>query len=307
MKMGSLILYVMVLLVLLGSHSVIAQDRIILESKKDTLAVRVILTDNEQIYYYLWNDLNKKIDSISRAQVLRVLFEDGRIIRFVESRPYQPSYEHQKTMAIKWDVFALVYETYSFSFEKSIGIKRSLEFGLGVMNNNSPPLNKGVYVRAGYKIGFTSIRYRKLIKSHLLNGWYLRPEVFMNIYTQDDFSLYSADYKYVNGQPTYTLYHQYKTYQRKSLALLLNTGKQWVFGNRFCLDAFVGFGAGYGSQKLVSETNYKTSESGYPSWLDSEKEYKDQTNGTGLIMAHRNNIYLAAQFSIKFGYLFSVN
>ncbi|MDP1727220.1 MAG: DUF3575 domain-containing protein [Bacteroidota bacterium] len=307
MKNTSLIYCVFVFLVFFELHAVKAQDRIILEGKKDTLTVKVTLTDKDQIYYYLWNDLNKEKDSISRIQVFRIIFEDGRVIRYVESRPYRPSYENQRKMAVKWDIFALVYGTYSFSFEKSIGEKKSLEFALGVIYNNFPPKSKGLYMRAGYKIGFTPLRYRNLTKSHILNGWYLRPEVFINSYTQDDFSLYSTDYKYANGQPTFTLNNHYKTYQRKSLALLLNTGKQWVFGNRICIDAFVGFGAGYGSQKMISETNYKTSESGYPSWYYSEKEYIDQTTGTGLIMAHSNNIYLAAQFSIKFGYLFSVN
>ncbi len=306
MKINLVIPYLIILIALAGMPEVAAQDLIITVDKTDTISCRITLVGPEQIQYYLWDDPDEKIEILKRQQVLRILYENGRVVRVSEAKPQVADYAHQSNLAIKLDVFSTLYSTTSFSFEKSISTRKSIELGVGLIGiglYKDEHLNpSGLYLRAGMKYFFRPLTFKKTIESHLLKGWYLRPELAINMYRQND---YYREINFHLSQNKSTIVSDYfERYERKSAAIILNAGKQWVFGNHFCMDLFFGVGAGWGSQKFISTRSFDMKLPDNDSSTSANEE--DNPFLTGILISHHGGYAIAMQLGFKLGYLFSV-
>jgi hypothetical protein len=85
----------------------------------------------------------------------------------------------------------------------------------------------------GYKLISTPDYYMKGMRySHLLKGWYAKPEIIVSGFERDE-----TYYWYSNESKT-----------RETIvaaALVVNLGKQWVFSDAFLIDLFLGAGFGF--------------------------------------------------------------
>jgi hypothetical protein len=153
-------------------------------------------------------------------------------------------YEDQRKNALKINFLAPLNDVLAFSFERSLGVARSIEFGLGIIglgfdggiNDYSNP--RGVYLRGGYKFIRSPDFYLKgMHYAHILKGGYVKPELALSIYS------YSEE-------------GTNQTISNTMGALLINFGKQWILDDRFLVDWYVGIGYGFGNNKSEYETHF---------------------------------------------------
>jgi hypothetical protein len=172
-----------------------------------------------------------------------------------------------------------------FGYEKSIGIGRSYEIGLTIIgagnnmrldyyDNTFKTANKdqfGFAASAGYKFiktpDFVSGKTRYY---HIMQGSYAKPTFYVGHYGENRVA-YKANYQYV-------LERQQVTFA----ALHLELGRQWIFGEKFLLDMYFGFGYGFDNKKSngyignedYSAYNYATARLGQSPGLSTSGGFK---------------------------------
>ena len=155
-------------------------------------------------------------------------------------------YTDQNTNAIKVSFSSLMVNHLDFYYEKSITPSSSYEVGLGITGIGfNPDANTiyntkpfGISLRGGYKFKRSPDFYLKKMRyGHILKGGYLKPELIVSIYAEND-TYYSYDH--ITGEQSYIESRATEL----AGALMLNFGKQQVFSNRFSID--YSFGIGYG-------------------------------------------------------------
>jgi hypothetical protein len=288
---------ILTLIVLLFvSASLQAQDKMVLRGKKDTMYVKVIEVGTDEIKFKTWPvDENMPMFSESRDKIVLIVFQNGSVMKFSDNEfNNKANYADQNTMDIKLDPFSILTNSTSFSFEKSIKPGQSFEIGLGIIglgsNTNSDYSSaSGAFIRLGYKFINTPDFYMKGMRyTHLLKGGYVRPELVLlahnikNTYT---------DYTYNPNTQTSTYKEYENTHRISGYSFMLNFGKQWVFSDAFCVDAFAGIGIGEKDTKLTSgSTGIYNNEPSVPFF--------------GFSTFYENEINLTFQAGLKVGYLF---
>jgi hypothetical protein len=147
---------------------------------------------------------------------------------------HDPSYyENQRKNALKINFLSPLFGSTGFSFERSLGVARSIEGDLGIIGlgfNNIYNNPKGIYLKCGYKFIKGPDYYLKgMHYAHILKGAYIKPEIAFSsyFYTQED--------------------NANSTVHNTLFAFLIDFGKQWVFDDRFLVDIFCGLGYGFGN------------------------------------------------------------
>lgn len=146
-------------------------------------------------------------------------------------------YETQKKSIIKMEFFSPLtghttfgYERYIkdwFSWEAKVGI-----IGLGIDNeDNTDP--SGFFFRGGPKFKLNpDFATRDLKGTHLLSGKYIRPEIVVSIYDEDVIEFNSvAD---IRTRESF-----------RSVAFVINYGRQYVLADIMSLDWHFGIGYGF--------------------------------------------------------------
>ena len=223
-------------------HEIVcAQAKLYRVNPSDTIDCKIKEIGEELIRYTTPESGEDLEFSIDKNNVLKIVFSDGREMTFSHTMFEKEHDETQRKNAIKLSFLSIVYNSPTFSYERSIKPGQSMVFGLGVIGAgyDAPDKKaKGVILKAGYKF-MTSPSYykRKLRYAHVLKGGYVKPEITFITYTSlryrvDDIDNHEFDYE---------------ERERTTLCTVMITGgKQWVFNDIFLIDLFGGLGYGFG-------------------------------------------------------------
>tara|TARA_R110002012_G_scaffold13845_5_gene58371 strand:- start:20134 stop:20757 length:624 start_codon:yes stop_codon:yes gene_type:complete len=149
-------------------------------------------------------------------------------------------FESQKKSIVKMEFFSPLTGNTTFGYERYIKDWVSWEakvgiIGLGLDPNEIDP--SGVLFRVGPKFKLNPDFVSDGMKgSHLLSGKYIRPEIAMSFFTQDNIVYDEFSGNESRNREDYS-----------AVAILLNYGRQYVLADIMSLDYHVGLGYGFNS------------------------------------------------------------
>jgi hypothetical protein len=234
---------ILVLLYLLVSLSILAQDKIYL--KNNTIITCKVVDVGLNEVKYLTPDLEDgPTISIGVEDLIKIVLSNGREIEFKNPLTDPAAYLDDKKKAIKIHFLSPLSEHLSFSLEKSIKPGRSFESTLGVIglgfNTNNDSKSSGVALSGGYKFMRSPDFYSHRSKyAHIMKGSYIKPEILLSIYHNEYHDLFFN-----------TPIPQQATLEQDIVAgaIMINIGKQVVYDNFFVVDYSFGLGYGFSNQ-----------------------------------------------------------
>ncbi len=279
------------LLIIFFQNKVVAQDKMIMRHKSDTLLIKVIEIGISEIKYKYW-PVSESMPLIveSKDKVRRIIFENGTVMKFAADEfSDETNYSDQRKTALKIDPFSILFGMTSIAYEQSTKPGRSWEIGLGLIGlgkNDNRDKNYGLLVRAGYKFINLPDYYTKGMRySHILKGEYIRPEIVVSFYNSTQNHFY-YDYN------TNSTYSNYDKYLINVFGFMLNFGKEFVFDDIFLVDAFAGIGIAIGSETDIDVKG------GYYGG-----KYSSVENWYGIFTPIEGEINIAGQCGLKVGVL----
>jgi len=257
--MKTIVLFVSLFLL---SVSVFSQDRIFTK-KGEVIEARVEEVGLEEVKYYEWQQ-NGPLLSIAVDRLLRVELENGRVIEFRDPLMDPETYTEQKKSALKLNFLSPMFESLTFSFERSIRPGRSFETELGLIglgfNTYENDKSSGIHLAAGYKFLRTPDFYSSRMKyAHILKGSYVKPQVLL--------SIYSNEYETFNYSGGTTAMED----DVVSGAFVINLGKQVIYDDSFLIDYSFGIGYGFTSQDFDEGDSYYWRDNQYGFFLTGEQ------------------------------------
>lgn len=243
--------------------SCLGQDRIVRKNGQ-VIEARVEEVGLEEVKYYEWQQ-NGPLLSIAVDMLLRVELENGRVIEFKDPIMDPENYTDQKKSAIKLNFLSPLFESTTFSFERSIRPGRSFETELGFIglgfNTDETDKSSGLHLAAGYKFLRTPDFYSARMKyAHILKGSYVKPQVLL--------SMYKNEYDYYNYN---TGVYSAQEDNVVSGAFVINLGKQVVYDNSFLIDYSIGVGYGFTTQDFDGRDIYEWRANQYGFFLAGEQ------------------------------------
>ena len=259
------------------SLNIFSQDKI--EKKNGEIVEAKILEVGEsEIKYKIFTDLEGPTYSVDKDRLKKIIYQNGREETYEGSLKDASLYADQARSAIKLNFLAPLAGYTQISYEKNLKPGRSYELSLGIIGlgkrqkredyRSNYDMNSGNYtsktntfyrgaagafVSGGYKF----IKLPNFIRngdkfSHILQGWYAKPEVILGVYGQNEYP------KYINQQSTTPL-----PVEKETVALgafIINLGRQWVLGDAFLIDLYGGMGYALDNQ---DNSNGETFLNGY--------------------------------------------
>jgi hypothetical protein len=245
---------------MLFSLQALAQDKIY-KKNGDVVEAKVIEIGETEIKYKIFTDQEGPTYSVDKDRLKKIIYQTGREETFVNSLRDTSLYADQTKSAIKFNFLAPLGGYTQLSYERNIKPGRSYEISLGIIglglrqkredvdynynpNEFSTSTRRefyrgaaGAFIGAGYKF----IKLPNFVRSgdkysHILQGFYAKPEILLGIYSQNQYNTSRS------GQ---------NTEERESVVLgafVINLGKQWVLGESFLLDLYGGMGYALDSQ-----------------------------------------------------------
>lgn len=156
--------------------------------------------------------------------------------------------------AIKLNIFSLAVGTFNASFEHALNDNHTAQLGFYYLGYKT---GGGTYKTSFSGIGITP-EYR-IYFDEALSGWYIAPYLRYQNYTlKQDYDSYTYDqYGDVIGTETKTAKGTLQTFGGGVVA-----GHQWLLGEHFTIDLFLGPGYNGGSVKVTdgqdSNVNFST-------------------------------------------------
>ena len=252
MKTPYLLLSIFTFMLLSGS--IFGQDKIH-KRNQEVIDCNIKEIGTESIKYTLPDYPEDVLFAIDKDKVLKVVFEDGKEIKFMKELSNPENYVDNKKNAIKLDFISPLTGNTTFAFEHSLRPGRSLEASLGIIGLGFKPNDRhsrGAFVRFGYKfIKSPDFYFSKMRYSHILKGAYVKPEVSFGYYTE----------KFERNN--YDAYSSY-TEETFSFTIHLVLGKQWIFDNAFLIDFFGGVGYGFTNSDQGYHYGYVIAGSEFP-------------------------------------------
>ena len=236
--MISKLLVSIIVLVIVFSNSLIAQD-LIIKRNQDTIHCDVKEMGVESVKYLLPDYPDDVLFAVENDKVLKVVFESGQEKIFFNEMQNPENYVDNRKNAIKIDFIAPLTGNLTFAFEHSLKPGASIEgtfgiIGLGV--NVGDRSARGTFIKFGYKfIKSPDFYFNKMRYAHVLKGGYFKPEISAGYYTQNAPYDYSGNYQPNEREEVF------------SFCLHLVLGKQWVMNNVFLVDFSAGIGYGFDS------------------------------------------------------------
>jgi len=137
-------------------------------------------------------------------------------------------FEGQKRRALKVNFIGNFLGTTKLSYEQIHRPGRSFELKATFVERGK----QGIFGSVGYKI-FKKPTFiaPNMKRRHLLEGTYFKPEIFFGMAKDEDWT----DAKT-------------KAKAKSAYGVVLNIGKQWVFGDAIIIDTYFGTGVGTGKQ-----------------------------------------------------------
>ena len=221
--------------VLLTAYQSQAQD-IIHKKNGKVIEAKVVELGTSEIKYKMFSDPDGPIYVDEKENIDKIIFQNGRTEQYGTSRiDASEMFAGQKKAAIKVGFLGPLTGQTTIVYERNIKPGRSWEakgvlVGLGRKTDYEATGFIGSYAYKFYKkpTFYTS----DMKRSHLLQGGYIKPELFVGYTSFDD------DFDYNSNTSTRS--------ESFTTGLLLNLGKEWIFDDAFVLDLSFGFGYGAG-------------------------------------------------------------
>jgi hypothetical protein len=225
-----------------------AQD-VIHKNNGKTIDAKIIEIGTSEIKYKLFDQPDGPIYVDEKENIQKVVFQDGHTEFYGKPRiDATEAFEGQKKSAIKVGFLGPLVGYTNIIYERNIRPGRGWEakaaiIGLGRRYDDDAT---GLLVTGAYKFYKKPTYYTADMKrSHLLQGAYIKPEVFLG------YTSFIDNYDF-NGNGVKE--------DHMTGGLLLNLGKQWIFDGDFVLD--LSFGIGYGAGESVRSI-YVNSDTGF--------------------------------------------
>jgi hypothetical protein len=220
-----------------------SQD-VIINTKHDTIACKVVNIHANTVFYYpAGSDTSEQAYRMAVKMIRKIILANGEEITYVkgmtkkhfqeiEGKEY---YDNLHKNALKFHALSLLGGSIAFSYERSIKPGMSFEIGGGYIYGINDSLqntrDQGYIIRGGLKFMRPPKYYiNKGVYGHLLKGSYIKPEIIFNSFKRENTGLSTPNLKvwdYIS-----------------STSIVLNMGKQVVYGNKFLIDwyGFIGYG-----------------------------------------------------------------
>lgn len=241
-------------------YTIQAQDKIFRKNGQ-VVKAKIIEVGTSEIKYKLPNNAESPIYVLEKERIIKIQYENGTVEKMTADLKDPEQYMGQLRKAVKIDFFGPLLGYTQFTYEKGTGIGKSYELSLGIIgagktqtvdyNYNSNSLqskNKnqfGVFVAGGYKFNkLPDFLFGRTRFTHLMQGSYAKPVIYIGNYSEN--------------RVTYKGNNQYVAERRNTTfgALQVELGKQWVFGEKFLIDAYWGLGYGFDNKTDNSQYSY---------------------------------------------------
>lgn len=236
-----------------------SQDKIY-KLKGTVINAKVIEIGTDEIKYKLVENPDGPVYVVDKSTLNRIEFANGKVEKYTSSFKDPQNYDGQLTKAIKFNFLSPLLGYAQFSFEKSVSPLKSYELGLGIIgagknyqidnyyvNGQYQPYKRnafGVFVDAGYKFNKLPNFFSKGTRmTHVMQGTYIKPTATLGFYKDNALS-------YKTGNPVIINRHNIFG------AIILNFGRQWVFGEKFLVDLYYGVGYAFDNTKNDNSNNY---------------------------------------------------
>lgn len=236
---------------ILISSTLNAQDKIYRKNGQ-VVKVKVIEIGVSEIKYKLFGDEAGPVYVLEKDRIKKIEYENGTTDRMTVNLKDPEQYADQLSRGIKIDFLGPLLGYSQITYEKSTGVGKGYELTLGIIgagkNQTLDYYNStfrtakrsqfGVAVAAGYKFSkLPDFIFQRTRFTHLLQGGYVKPVLYLGNYSENRV-MWKANNQYV--------------LERQNVmfgALQIEIGKQWIFGERFMLDVYWGFGYGFDNKK----------------------------------------------------------
>ena len=227
-----------------------AQDKVY-RKNGEVLKVKIIEISSTEIKYRIYGEADGPIYVLEKDRIKKIEYENGRVEKPVADIKDPEQYSDQLKKAIKINFLSPLFGYTQFSYEKSLGVGKSYELTMAIIGAGKnqtidlytyPQAEKknqfGIALGAGYKFNkLPDFLFGRTRFTHLMQGAYAKPNFYLGNYSEN---------VVVNkGTGQYVVERQNVTFG----ALQLELGKQWVFGDKFLLDLYWGFGIGADNKK----------------------------------------------------------
>jgi hypothetical protein len=233
--------FLLLLVPILFGLSASAQDKIY-KKKGEVLKVKILEVGLDEVKYHLFDQPNGPIYVIDKEQILKVEMENGKVETYKTALTDPDNYTDHRKHAIKIGFLSPLSGYLPITYERNLGLGKSVEFTLGIIGAGKNELlynsqyeefkrdPLGVHIAAGYKFNKLPTYFNRGVRmSHIMQGFYARPTLNLGYY-EDNAVIYK------NNQ---------QTVEKRNVAfgaLTIDIGQQWVFSNRFLIDVYVGIG-----------------------------------------------------------------
>jgi len=240
------------LALILLNISVKAQDKVY-RKNGEVLKVKIIEISSSEIKYKIFGDNDGPIYILEKDRIKKIVYENGRVEQPTVDLKDPEQYADQLKKAIKINFLSPLLGYTQFSFEKSTGVGKSYELTMAIIGAGKnqtldfysypyPQVEKrnqfGIAVGAGYKFNeLPDFLFGRTRFTHIMQGGYVKPILYLGNYSEN----VVVD----KGTGQYVVDRQNITFG----AFQLELGKQWVFGDKFLLDLYWGFGIGTDNKK----------------------------------------------------------
>ena len=218
-----------------------AQD-LIYKKNREILKVKVIEITSDEIKFKDFDNPNYPLFSIEKAKVSKLELEGGDVIEFkIDDTFNDPDYyTGQAKNALKVSFTGFFFNQATFYYERSITPSTSFEGGLsfigGGFDNLEEENAKGFGLRLGYKLKRSpSYHLNKMRYAHLLNGGYIKPEIIISVYSEEN-----QEYDHLINDYTST-----RSSTNIVGAFMINFGNQGVYNDQFLIESYFGIGMGF--------------------------------------------------------------
>lgn len=228
-------------LVLLATGFVYSQDKIYRKNGR-VLDVEIIEIDPGLIKYREPRKGTSIIFSLEKDKVSKVVFANGETERYLDQLRDPELYADQLQRAVKFNFLSPLFGFTQFTYERLLRPGRSYEVALGVigLGKNTEIMEwndqefrrdaKGAFFEGGMKfIKLPNFRNSTTRYTNIMQGSYLRPDLIVGYYSNNVVVDKNGEYQTQKQNVTFG-------------GLMLDLGRQWVFGDKILLDIYVGVG-----------------------------------------------------------------
>jgi hypothetical protein len=233
-----------------------AQDKIFRKNGQ-VVKAKIIEVGTSEIKYKLTDTGESPIYVLEKERISKVQYENGKIEKFTVNLKDPEQYIGQLRKAIKIDFLGPLLGYTQITYEKSTSVGKSYELSLGIIGaGKSQTLDYGYNSVSGYEVKVEKkkqfgaflaggYKFSKLPDflfgrtrfMHVMQGAYAKPVVYLGNYSENVVA-YKGNNEYFTERKNITFG-----------ALQLELGKQWVFGDKFLVDAYWGLGYGFDNKK----------------------------------------------------------